>query len=105
MLEDSCDWGEVLFITEDNVELFGGESVYGVTDNFQLCYTSIATKENVQGVRAFAKKENAEEYILMNKPLLSLNDLLSVWGSEKDFDAYKESPMFQNFKNLAKTKL
>ena len=23
----------------------------------------------------------------------------------KDFDVYKESPMFQNFKNLAKTKL
>ena len=53
----------------------------------------------------FSTKELAEEYILMNKPLLSLNDLLSVWGSEKDFDVYKESPMFQNFKNLAKTKL
>lgn len=53
----------------------------------------------------FSTKESAEEYILMNKPLLSLNDLLSVWSSEKNFDAYKNSPMFQNFKNLAKTKL
>ena len=92
-----------ILTTEDNVELFGGESIYSVTDDFQLCYTSIATKENVQGVRVFAKKEVAEEHILMNKPILSLNDLLSVWGS--DVEMYKESILFQNFKNLAKTKL
>lgn len=53
----------------------------------------------------FSTKESAEEYILMNKPLLSLNDLLSVWGNDDSFDVYKESPMFQDFKNLAKTKL
>ena len=53
----------------------------------------------------FSTEELAEEYILMNKPILSLNNLLSVWGNNKDFDVYKESPMFQNFKNLAKTKL
>ena len=94
---------EAILTTEDNVELFGGESIYSVTDDFQLCYTSIATKENVQGVRVFAKKEVAEEHILMNKPILSLNDLLSVWGS--DVEMYKESILFQNFKNLAKTKL
>ena len=51
----------------------------------------------------FKHKENAEEYILMNKPILSLNNLLSVWGS--DVEMYKESILFQNFKNLAKTKL
>ena len=96
---------EAILTTEDNEELFGGESIYSVTDDFKLCYTSIATKENVQGVRVFAKKENLEEYTLMNKPLLSLNDLLSVWCNNKDFDVYKESPIFQNFKNLAKTKL
>jgi len=53
----------------------------------------------------FSTEELAEEYILMNKPLLSLNDLLSVWSTDGLYDVYKESPMFQNFKNLAKTKL
>ena len=96
---------EAILTTEDNEELFGGESIYSVTDDFKLCYTSIATKENVQGVRVFAKKEVAEEHILMNKPILSFNNLLSVWCNNKDFDVYKESPIFQNFKNLAKTKL
>ena len=94
-----------ILTTEDNVELFGGESIYSVTDDFQLCYTSIATKENVQGVRVFAKKEAAEEYTLMNKPLLSLNDLLSVWGSDVDIERYKESPLFKNFKDLASGKI
>lgn len=54
---------EPIFITQDGVELFGGESVYGVTDNLQLCYTSMATKENVQRCRIFADKNKAENYI------------------------------------------
>jgi hypothetical protein len=94
---------EPILTTEDNEELFGGENIYGVTDDFKLCYTSIATKENVQRCRVFAKRENAEEYILMNKPLLSLNDILSVWGDSAEL--FKESPLFKNFKDLAKTKL
>ena len=49
-------------------------------------------------------KENAEEFILMNKPSLSLNDLLSVWGSETP-SFYANAPLFQNFKNLLKSKL
>ena len=53
----------------------------------------------------FSTEELAEEYILMNKPRLSLNDLLSVWGSTNEFDVYENSPLFKNFKNLAKTKL
>lgn len=77
-LNDIQKVGEPLFKTQDGVELFGGESIYGVTDDFQLCYTSIATKENVKGVRIFAKKENAETFIKENKPQYSLNDIRNV---------------------------
>lgn len=66
---------EPILTTFDGVDLFGGESIYGVTDEFILCYTSVATKENVQRCRIFAKKENAEEYIKLNKPQYSLNDI------------------------------
>jgi hypothetical protein len=38
-----------------------------------------------------------------NKPLLSLNDLLSVWGSK--IEDYKTSPLFHSFLELAKSKL
>lgn len=98
---------ESVFTTFDGVELFGGEQALLVTDNFLqgvLLNFSPEDFKNTKG-KIFAEKENLEEFILMNKPLLSLNDLLSVWGNADDFDAYTYSPMFQNFKNLAKTKL
>lgn len=42
----------------------------------------------------------------MNKPLLSLNDLLSVWGdgslSKEHQDYYKNAPLFKKFERLAK---
>ena len=50
-------------------------------------------------------EELVEEYTLMNKPLLSLNDLLSVWSSDVDIERYKESPLFKNFKDLASGKI
>lgn len=106
-IEKIQKYKEALFTTKDGVELFGGERVFSVSDTLitaVLLNFSVEDFKKIKG-KIFAKKEKAEEYILMNKPLLSLNDLLSVWSSEKDFDAYKNSPMFQNFKNLAKTKL
>ena len=96
---------ESVFTTYDGVELFGGEEALLVTDNFLqgvLLNFSPEDFKNTKG-KIFAKKENLEEYVLINKPILSLNDLLSVWGS--DVEMYKESTLFQNFKNLAKTKL
>ena len=96
---------ESVFTTYDGVELFGGEEALLVTDNFLqgvLLNFSPEDFKNTKG-KIFAKKENLEEYVLINKPILSLNDLLSVWGS--DVEMYKESILFQNFKNLAKTKL
>lgn len=106
-IEKIQKYKEVLFTTEDSVELFGGERVFSVSDTLIIAVLLNFSVEDFKKIKGkiFAKKEKAEEYILMNKPLLSLNDLLSVWSSEKDFDAYKNSPMFQNFKNLAKTKL
>lgn len=38
---------------------------------------------------------------LFNEPILSLNDLLSVWSENNQ----KASPLFQNFEKLAKSKL
>jgi hypothetical protein len=62
-LEDTEKVKTPILTTYDGVELFGGESIYGVTNDFQLCYVSMATKENVQRCKVFAKKENADEYI------------------------------------------
>jgi len=55
----------------------------------------------------FSTKEKAEEYILINKPLISLNDLLNKWSRNGGWEIQKikESPLFNSFKDLAKSKL
>jgi hypothetical protein len=73
---------EPIFTTEDGVDLFGGESVYGVTDSFQLAYTSILTEENGQRCRLFAEKEKAEKYIEENKPQYSQKDVENAMGGD-----------------------
>jgi hypothetical protein len=73
---------EPIFTTEDGVDLFGGESVYGVTDSFQLAYTSILTEENGQRCRLFAEKEKAEKYIEENKPQYSQKDVENAIGGD-----------------------
>jgi len=40
-----------------------------------------------------------------NEPILSLNDLLSVWGCPNEIELYKTSPMFKNFERLTEEKL
>ncbi len=56
----------------------------------------------------FPTKEAAEEYILQNKPCLSLNDLLDVWYNDTDQlpenrERYATSQLFGNFLQKAKT--
>lgn len=98
-----------LLKTEDGVNIFEGDSYCFLNKkDFYLKVVDKAVKgldEKQEYYLDFSTKELAEEYILMNKPILSLNDLLSVWSTDGLYDVYKESPMFQNFKNLAKTKL
>ena len=99
---------EPLFTTEDNIPVFKGTS-YVKLNNYSdwsivTGFVAESSHENYQGLK-FSTEEAAEEYTLMNKPLLSLNDLLSVWGSDVDIERYKESPLFKNFKDLASGKI
>lgn len=84
--------GQVFYIYND-VKFKCEETSYGHFKN-----------EKYNGKR-FKTKEEVEQIILMNKPCLSLNDLLSVWGTCNTTDVYASSPMFQNFKDLAVKKI
>jgi hypothetical protein len=71
-----------LFITEDGVETFDGDEYWKVI-NF-ICYhvnSSVgdegkSNEARLDGKELFSTKELAKEYILMNKPCLSLNDVI-----------------------------
>jgi len=98
-----------LFTTEDGVEIFEGDDFFVIEtqfDKYRLHKTigGHFTKERSTRLR-FHSKEKAEEYALLNKPCLSLNNLLSVWGPFGDVEDFKTSPLFHNFLELAKSKL
>ena len=79
-----------LFITEDGVDIYDGDKYWLLwikdlaryQDVFKL-YTKSATKLTSneswsEDAKFFSTKEKAEEYLLMNKPCLSINEVLSV---------------------------
>ena len=99
-----------ILTTEDGVNIFQGDMLWNVGTNYNLNDYKITNNKYElvflkEGSKQFSTKESAEKYILMNKPVLSLNNLLSVWDNKEDFNVYAYSPLFQNFKNLAKTKI
>ena len=105
----------VLFTTEDGVDVYEGDDYFVVLEpswNWELLKhkcISCGIKNDRPDLKYFAIEANAKEYILMNKPCLSLQDLLSVWYKGdlvvKTNEQYMSSPMFQDFKELAKSKL
>lgn len=98
-----------LFTTEDGVGVLGGDKYYWVCIHnegwnahkaelgFNLDSFSIP-----QNVKTFSTKEKAEEYILRNKPCLSLMDLLRV---REDAGMNKPFPLFEKLEELAKSRL
>lgn len=79
-LKDIVKLKQKLFTTEDGVDIFEGDISFGVNSSFKLSEVKHINKLYVySGVKEFSTKEAAEEYMLMNKPCLSINDL-KAWG-------------------------
>jgi len=79
------DWRKTkkpLFTTEDGVEVFEGDSFYFVTKSFLIERTT--TIKLKQSDKTFSTREAANEYILDNKPDLSINDIRKVMPIDAD---------------------
>jgi hypothetical protein len=78
---------KTLFTTEDGVNIKKGDKFYGVwkdknsqASHLNSDYATIAIlKSHSDGMFTFSTKEKAEEYILYNKPCLSLNDIATIY--------------------------
>ncbi len=79
---------EPLFTTEDGVEIFEGDTIFSVEHTYYKIDDKIAgiykgSNKNhpvehwYNDDKYFSTKEAAEEYILLNKPVLSINDFYS----------------------------
>jgi hypothetical protein len=98
-----------LFTTEDGVDIFAGMSFYYVCQELELYNTICCTDEKkYKNAKQFSTKEKAEEYILLNKPCLSLQDIITLKNKN-----YKNSRMmgrisplfFSKIKELVKQRL
>jgi len=80
-----------LFTTEDGVDIFIGDSYWTLNTKVDdWIFEELAARDNINyfyknkdyakntGIYYFSTKEAAEEYLLMNKPCLSINDVLNV---------------------------
>lgn len=96
-----------LFKTEDGVEVFCEDSYWCVNIDLWSIWKQTAKEKTMlnNNVRAFSAEELARDYLVMNKPILSLNELLSAWDSERDDKLYRTSRLFRAFKKIAKDKL
>jgi hypothetical protein len=106
-------WGKAkqpLFTTNDNKAIYSWhEVVWFVNGSWYLGseQASAYDVEKLSHFTYFSTKELAEEYILMNKPCLSLNDVVehSLYGTDKVLGRWKNNPHFLKLKELVKSKL
>lgn len=104
-----------LFTTEDGVDIFEGDNFWYVTPPLRvfndLCDSMSGGKyvaHSRVGDKFFSTKEKAEEYVLMNKPLLSVNDIVKNFRTRLS-GSYDNTRLvqiaFTDLKELAKSKL
>ncbi len=93
--------------TADGEQIIEGQTFYVYEDkNFKCVESRFGNFLNGKWAeKRFKTEEEVKELILMNKPCLSLNDLLANWGEISCRPFHLKSPLFQSFKNFAKTKI
>lgn len=104
-----------LFTTEDSVDIFEGDLFYYVKfvqynntlgKPFEIVRGDYPSFEyEPQYEKYFSTKEKAEEYILMNEPVLSLKDVASIYPGINKSHPDKPSSQSERLKNLVKSKI
>src|SRR6185312_3942529 len=89
-----------LFITEDNVIIYEGDYYYSVNNKF--CHSGknngLGWYHPETGEKYFSTMDAASEYILCNKPLLSLNEVFSKCNV--DYSHPDSHPLAASLKKL-----
>lgn len=99
-----------LFTTADEVDIYEDCHYYLIEQAFGIT-CCVASKGGYYpksyADRCFFSEKNAKDWLLLNQPILSLNDLLSVWdpGIGYDKEYYKDSSLFLRFKEFAAKKI
>jgi hypothetical protein len=106
-LVNAKHYKQPLFKTEDGVDIFEGDSfahTSGWTEPKIIRATSKHLNYKLPMDKLFSTKEKAEEYILMNNPCLSLNDIVKNTEKARSNDTFSGSVMYKRLKELVKSK-
>lgn len=95
-----------VFTTEDGVDMFEGDTYFLVRTNYILV-SRIANSINVSSssIKRFSTKKAAKNYIICNKPCLSLNEILDTFRTVYGKDSIHYHCFKTNLKSLIKPKL
>jgi hypothetical protein len=109
---DTISSKPVLFTTSDGVDIKNGDWAWYVQDDNNWMIVSHSGITEKRPYPYFSTKEIANNWVLENKPCLSLNDILEVGKTtpnitrtEHDEDYYKKSTLYKAFEQKAKEKL
>lgn len=108
-LNNAEKYKQPLFTTEDGVDIFEGDDYYSIHTT-QFNFPNGYGKPTIKGTAikgywiTFSTKEAAEEYVLMNKPCLSIQDLINHTKEEPNIRRISPRGL-KAFKNLVKQKL
>ena len=93
-----------LFTTEDGVDIFKGDFYIMVSNDLFEVRTLCAMGNEIANIKRFSTEDAAREYLMWNKPVLSLKDVASIYpGVNKNHNA--PSHQAEQLKELVKSKL
>jgi hypothetical protein len=108
-LDKWVKYKQPLFTTEDGVDIYEYDAIWVVSSNFNTIYTTAFSNKYGNSKTAykivFSNKKAAEEYILWNKPCLSLNDVASIYPGVNKNHSNTPSHQAERLKELVKSKL
>lgn len=97
-----------VFIAQDCVEVFEGDEYYTVCENSYNISINTATKDCVKKLnnktKIFSTKEKADNYIIWNKPMLSLKEIAGIYPGINKNHANTPSHQAELLKKLAEEK-
>lgn len=97
-----------VLITQDCVEVFEGDEYYTVCENSYNISINTATKDCVKKLnnktKIFSTKEKADNYIIWNKPMLSLKEIAGIYPGINKNHANTPSHQAELLKKLAEEK-
>lgn len=109
---------EPLFQTEDGIDMYEDDTYWTlrtkdndwlfedkVVKNINYFYSSEKDYSKTTGIYYFSTKKAAENYIICNKPCLSLNEILDTFRTVYGKDSIHYHCFKTNLKSLIKSKL